>query len=258
MCDLCALRGALEVISRFTAFHCLHCPLSGGPEAHTLTSSEARRATLTVVATLRAQRGPTLSLQVKPMAHTQSGSVATVCSVGRQPTRAACIRLIITACTVPSPSVETRPYCVVLMEHALAALVGCPHIDNNKNYVIVSCLFQVVLCRFQHIPSLILFRSCAQNRGFLRRPSEMASPPCLPWRVSCGRSGIPLALRPARPCSGCRAPPAPRVSRLHPRRQEIRSEPPPPLSQHSLPCLRGTLHKPQPSALSPQSLLLHA
>ena len=84
LCDLCALRGALEVISRFTAFHCLHCPLSGGPEAHTLTSSEARRATLTVVATLRAQRGPTLSLQVKPMAHTQSGSVATVCSVVQQ------------------------------------------------------------------------------------------------------------------------------------------------------------------------------
>ena len=22
--------------------------------------------------------------------------------------------------------------------------VGCPHIDNNKNYVVVSCLFQVV------------------------------------------------------------------------------------------------------------------
>ena len=42
------------------------------------------------------------------------------------------------------------------------------------------------------------------------------------------------------------------------RRQKIRSEPPPPHSHHSLPCLRGTLHKPQPSALSPQPLLLHA
>ena len=76
----------------------------------------------------------------------------------------------------------------------------------------------------------------------------MASPPCLPWRISCVRSGIALALRPAQPCSGCRAPPETRVSRMIPRRQEIRSEPPPPLSQHSLPCLRGTLHKPQPSA----------
>ena len=137
-------------------------------------------------------------------------------------------------------------------------MLGCPHIDNNKNYVIVSCLFQVVLCRFQHIPSLILFRSCAQNRGFLRRPSSIASPPCLPSRVSCGRSGFPLALRPARPCSGCRAPPGTRVSRMGPRRQEIRSEPPPALSQHSLPCLRGTLHKPQPSALRASCLLLHA
>ena len=136
--------------------------------------------------------------------------------------------------------------------------VGCPHIDNNKNYVIVSCLFQVVLCRFQHIPSLILFRSCAQNRGFLRRPSEMASPPCLPSTVSCEPPRIALALRPAQPCSGCRAPPETRVLRMRPRRQEIRSEPPPPLSQHSLPCLRGTLHKPQPSALRASCLLLHA
>ena len=27
--------------------------------------------------------------------------------------------------------------------HGITVL-GCPHIDNNKNYVVVSCLFQVV------------------------------------------------------------------------------------------------------------------
>ena len=131
--------------------------------------------------------------------------------------------------------------------------LGCPHIDNNKNYVIVSCLFQVVLCRFQHIPSLILFRSCAQNRGFLRRPSSMASPPCLPSRVSCGRSGFPLALGPARPCSGCRAPPGTRVSRMGPRRQEIRSEPPP--SPQPAQLALPARHFAQAPALSPASIL---